>query len=740
MATLAEPVYTLSKSSGKVVEFKGYNVRGDIDDGEMRYMKNLTADEYPAIYQRGLRGYYEDAPEFETFYDEDGMAYDHEYPVSMMVKSHMNGSQDKKLAVIDNHGHFYYDGKDYYDAEKLNLTPNTKMVAINTKICFFPQKKYFRLVIDDTESDADRIGNIESIYRSVDATSGTSVKISGDTSLNFDASTLTIDGVDFGEYFSPGDSLSVKFNNVGLYTWLYWQKGNEAGDDYAGILYMAELSYNPTDVDGTVTLESDIYAIGGYGEDTLTQGDNLGYVDVWEQLSTDSGFKSRIATCTSILDKDVVASCSYIDSSGNGQADTLVLYGYDGEPISMHWDGATDKYDYGDATLDGLLLDGHIQSISTVTYDANAIEDVSAMVSAVNTNSITFTDNTFYSKAGSQITSATIKVRSISIERSCPDLDYVFEYGNRIWGTSNKDNTIYACKLGDPTNWTYYQDTALDSYYAEQGSDGEWTGIGQYNTHLLFFKEDCIHKLYGSYPSEYQVVTTYCNGVEKGSHRSITYLNGTLMYLSRVGVMGYSGGLPSVASACFGNTKYKNGVACSEGRRYILCAEKVNKDSNANKVYDVMIYDSDYQLWHRQDGTHINDFAVLDGKVLYSSPDDTHIVIMHADEPTEGEDIHWVAQLGAYDEYVEDKKVYSKFRMRYKLKEGSWFKVYISIDDGDWELAQTIEYDKNDRSRSVQIIPRRCDCFAIRLEGKGYCKIKSMVREFRQSTYKKENT
>lgn len=45
----------------------------------------------------------------------------------------------------------------------------------------------------------------------------------------------------------------------------------------------------------------------------------------------------------------------------------------------------------------------------------------------------------------------------VKVERRVPELDFVTEQGNRVWGCSRKENTIYACALGDPTNWYSYQ-------------------------------------------------------------------------------------------------------------------------------------------------------------------------------------------------------------------------------------------------------------------------------------------
>ena len=123
---LVAPVYKLNPLQERILEFRGYNKKSVIDDGEMRDMYNLSSDEFPCLYQRKPRGIYS-----ESFV----------HPTAMIVKN-------KKLAVISE-GRFYYDGKMY---PKLSLSDNTKMVAINTRICFFPEKMFFNTNTGDVGS------------------------------------------------------------------------------------------------------------------------------------------------------------------------------------------------------------------------------------------------------------------------------------------------------------------------------------------------------------------------------------------------------------------------------------------------------------------------------------------------------------------------------------------------------------------------------------------------------------
>ena len=91
----------------------------------------------------------------------------------------------------------------------------------------------------------------------------------------------------------------------------------------------------------------------------------------------------------------------------------------------------------------------------------------------------------------------------VRITRTMPELDFVIESGNRLWGCrygvqgDKIVNEIYASKLGDFKNWNCFAGISTDSYAASVGTDGQFTGAITYLGYPLFFKEGCIHKVYG---------------------------------------------------------------------------------------------------------------------------------------------------------------------------------------------------------------------------------------------------
>lgn len=104
----------------------------------------------------------------------------------------------------------------------------------------------------------------------------------------------------------------------------------------------------------------------------------------------------------------------------------------------------------------------------------------------------------------------------------------VFPYG--IADNGEVVNTIYACKFGDFKNWNSFPGISTDSYFVSVGSDGPFTGAVTLNGFPIFWKEGCLHKIYGDYPATFGVQTTACRGVQKGCDRSLAIVNEVLYY------------------------------------------------------------------------------------------------------------------------------------------------------------------------------------------------------------------
>lgn len=311
------------------------------------------------------------------------------------------------------------------------------------------------------------------------------------------------------------------------------------------------------------------------------------------------------------------------------------------------------------------------------------------------------------------------------VSREVPDMDFVCEANNRVWGCSSKNHEIYASKLGDPFNWNCFEGISTDSYAVTVGSDGDFTGAINYMGYVLFFKENCVHKIYGSMPSNFQITETALRGVEKGSEKSLVIVNETLYYKSRNRVMAYQGGMPESVSDALGNVVYKNAVAGALGDKLYISMQ--NESGN----WHLFVYDERLGLWHREDNTHALYFATYYNNLYFVNAADNKLYTVYGEnEP----DFDWYAQTGYLGMYMPDKKRISKIVIRMDIEAGAECNISMEYDgDGKWQKVFTTKTKKM-RSYLIPVLPRRCDFCRLKISGKGDCRIYSISKVTEQGS------
>lgn len=306
---------------------------------------------------------------------------------------------------------------------------------------------------------------------------------------------------------------------------------------------------------------------------------------------------------------------------------------------------------------------------------------------------------------------------AITIKRAVPDLEFVCEGNYRLWGCAK--NTIYSSKYGDPLNFQVFDGLTSDSYYIDVSSDGKFTGCIPFTSFICFFKEDVVHKIYGTKPSNFQLLTSSVFGVQDGCERSMCVINETLYYLGRNGVYEYTGGVPELISQNFGTKRFTDGCAGSDGDKYYICMS--NGPERAIYTYDIS-----KGIWLKEDKVSVIDFADIEGRLYYI--DEQGWKYKTADNSS-NEVINWSATFCPFTELINERKGYSKLNFRIALGAGAWLKIEIKTDDSLWNTVYTT-HNKTAKTINIPIFPNRCDQFKVRLSGKGECVIKSFVRDF----------
>lgn len=321
----------------------------------------------------------------------------------------------------------------------------------------------------------------------------------------------------------------------------------------------------------------------------------------------------------------------------------------------------------------------------------------------------------------------------ITISRNMPNMDFVVESENRLWGCRYGEsingkivNEIYASKLGDFKNWSCYMGLSTDSYAASCGTDGKFTGAITHMGYPLFWKEGFVHKVYGNYPANFQIQTTACRGVQNGCDKSLAIVNETLFYKARSGIMAYDGSLPIEASYALGNEAYGEAVGGAHGNKYYVSMK--DKDEKWN----LFVYDMAKGMWHREDDLKAECFCSCRGE-LYAITGKNIITILGSGEQDLA-DVEWMVETGEIGISSPDMKYISRLTVRMMLEPDATCKFYAKYDFSDeWELMFT-QKGTSLRSFSIPIRPKRCDHMKLRIEGKGMAKIYSFTKTIEQGS------
>lgn len=488
------------------------------------------------------------------------------------------------------------------------------------------------------------------------------------------------------------------------------------------------------------------------GNDTSTQDDiaeqwqreyyhKWGTIRAGETVEAQGESPSGVYRCTDVMKKEeTINGVQYVTQ--NGLLKFVKIENYYVK-ISRNAAGESAVFD-GIKKGDWVKISGMTHSVvSPLALDNNgnnwSSNDWGNYINVLNNNSF----KVYYADENCIVIKANIEKSvpyngAMTIERIMPTVDsgMMLEVNNRLWACSSANNEIYSCKQGDVTNWQAFGDgISTDSYAATVGCEGEFTGIARQNDSVIFFKENWIIKLFGTKPSNFTLATYNVPGVERGSQKSIVWVNGVLYYLSHMGVCQYSpGSQPVVISErAFGNVKYKNGVGGRHHDKYFLSVQ----DETDN--WHLFVYDTRSGLWHEEDNTHMIACATYNN-VLYWL-DETTSSFFCADAENNllsfpnvtkriEETIEW--NFETPDLYDNDfrKKYISKIQIAVKGASDMTVKIYAQYKKrGAWYMLR--ELRALQREHCIIHVPvRRADFLRLRLEGRGKCEISGIQIDY----------
>lgn len=298
------------------------------------------------------------------------------------------------------------------------------------------------------------------------------------------------------------------------------------------------------------------------------------------------------------------------------------------------------------------------------------------------------------------------------LDRAVPDMDFVVEAANRLWGCHCGDgvNELYGCKLGDFRNWSVFQGISTDSYRVARGHDGPYTGAAVLGGCPIFFRADCLEKIYPSANGDHGVVTVSLSGIEAGSADSAVVIRDRLYYKSAEGICVYNGTLPTLVSRALGDEAYRNAVGAALGSRYYVCMyDKTGTPS-------LFVLDTETGCWHREDecsflASYTQDNRLYLLQTLGSAP-------VCVNEAEDSESVDWWAETGDLLPKLGVRRQVTRLQLTVKLALGAEMRVYLRYDGGPWLRKGEVTGNRL-HTVTLPVPPRRCERLQLRIEGTG---------------------
>ena len=235
----------------------------------------------------------------------------------------------------------------------------------------------------------------------------------------------------------------------------------------------------------------------------------------------------------------------------------------------------------------------------------------------------------------------------------------------------------------------------------------------------MFFKENRVHKVLGSRPSNFSVSTNSIRGPEEGSPKGLKSVNELLYYKGRTDILANAGSIPESISYALGETEYSGAVlGYFKNKLYI--------SMKSSEGYTMFVYDTKRGLWYKEDNVQALFMTELNGQLYYIDAADNMLKTI---EGKDTEYIKWYGEFGEFTGNVENKKFIGRLNINAAIDEKSYMDIYISYDNyEEWKKICTI-HRMTRKSINIPIVPRRCDRFKIKIAGEGNVKIYRITKQ-----------
>lgn len=318
---------------------------------------------------------------------------------------------------------------------------------------------------------------------------------------------------------------------------------------------------------------------------------------------------------------------------------------------------------------------------------------------------------------------------------------------NRLFACNQEGDRIFISAIGRIHDFVNEENGTMSADDIGVLSEGNFTGIVSFNHNVYFFKEKCVHKLYGTYSEDWQLVEYHINGVQENAERSIVVYDNFVIYKGTDAFYMYDGSTAINISEKLGDILDISSLKCCfaggfKNKYYAYCEVATNDKT----VYTTYVYDIERSLWHIEENNSEKGFVSMcstsRGLLALEVEKNEDIDIMRVinisgmvlDRSYEENDFLWSATTGDLLTDLPDNKYFTKLQLRLWVDDNSWLGIDIKYDNDEWEKIGDNITATNKGSIVFPIIPRRCDHLALRFNGKGNAKIFSITETIEEAS------
>jgi hypothetical protein len=311
----------------------------------------------------------------------------------------------------------------------------------------------------------------------------------------------------------------------------------------------------------------------------------------------------------------------------------------------------------------------------------------------------------------------------VSTPPSFPNIKYATVHLSRLFGVS--DDSVYASGFNDYANWSLDTiDTSNDgNAWCSQAqsntkADGNFTGIINFQGHVVCFKRDYMHEIYNT-KNPFRIQDVYAEGAI--DNRTIQDVDGRLIFVSEDDVKIYTGTNPRIIGYNLGLGKYTKAVSGTDGRCYYLYCEDEHSDKR------LFVYDTYVDAWsERYIDEEVISFAHnKNGMYMLTKNSEGQSNIYKMD--TEDYSHDWSFETDLITSESVDIKHIKKIQMLADLAQDANIKVYILYDDEEFDSDTShLVYDgEGGGQKAIRVKPRKTASYGIKLhiEGFGFVKL-----------------